>query len=217
MTTEASQSPALSPDVEILKQERELLLPDYGALVVNTDADMATAAQAVVKLHLFNKKAEELRKEKTAPLNAQVKWWNDQFKILTDPIGQLERTINSKVFAYRQLVEEARRKEQARQDALAAKRMERAEAKGITPAIPEIVAPIVAGPEKRIETDMAKVSFTENWTFQITDETLIPREYLMVDESKIRKVVKALKADTKIAGIKVFDQGGVSIRGNAAS
>ena len=214
MTTEASQQ-VLSPDIEILRQERELLLPDYGALVVNTDADMAVAAQAVVKLHLFNKKAEELRKEKTAPLNAQVKWWNDQFRILTDPIGQLERGINSKVFAYRQIVEAARRKEQARQDALAAKRMERAEAKGITSPIPEVIAPIVAGPEKSLTTDMGKASFTEKWNFQITDESLLPREYLMANEVKIRAVVKALKADTKIPGVRVFDEGGVSIRGNA--
>ena len=207
--------PNIIPELVALQQERELLLPDYGALVVNTDADMAAAAQAVVKLHLFNKKAEELRKEKTAPLNAQVKWWNDQFRVLTEPIGKLEQGINSKVFAYRRIVEEARRKEQARQDALAAKRMERAEAKGITPSIPEVVAPIVAGPEKSLTTDMGKASFTEKWNFTITDESLIPREYLMVDEVKIRKVVKALKADTKIPGVRVFDEGGVSIRGNA--
>lgn len=214
MITESRQD-IVPEEIGALEQERDLILPDYGALVVNTDADMAVAAQAVVKLHLFNKKAEELRKEKTAPLNAQVKWWNDQFKILTDPIGQLERSINSKVFAYRQMVEAARRKEQARQDALASKRMERAEAKGITPAIPEVVAPIVAGPEKRVETDFGKASFTEKWNFTITNEALIPREYLMVDEVKIRRVVKALKADTKIPGVRVFDEGGVSIRGNA--
>jgi hypothetical protein len=215
MEIESGQEITIQETLAPLQQERDLILPDYGALLVNNDADMAVATQAVVKLHLFTKRAEGLRKDMTAPLNERVKWINGQFAMLTDPIGQLERTINSKVFAYRQVVEAARRKEQARQDALAEKRQERAEAKGITPPIPEIVAPIVAGPEKRIETDFGKASFTEKWNFTITDETLIPREYLMVDEVKIRKVVKALKADTKIPGIRVFDEGGVSIRGNA--
>jgi hypothetical protein len=203
-------------EIGALQQERDLILPDYGALVVNNDADMAAAAQAVVKLHLFNKKAEELRKEKTAPLNAQVKWWNDQFRVLTEPIGKLEQGINSKMFAYRRIVEEARRKEQARQDALAAKRMERAEAKGVVSPIPEVIAPIVQGAEKRIETEFGGASFTAKWNFQITDESLLPREYLMANEVKIRAVVKALKADTKIPGVRVFDEGSVSIRGNAS-
>ena len=48
------------------------------------------------------------------------------------------------------------------------------------------------------------VSFVENWQFRITDSAKIPREYLMVDESKIRKIVKALKAGTSIPGVEVF-------------
>lgn len=216
MVMEPGQAIMLPQEVVELQQERDLILPDYGALAVTNDGDMSVAVEAVTRLHLFNKKAEEARKVLTAPLNEKVKWYNGQFAILTKPINDLERAIQGKVFTYRRMVEEARRKEQARQDALAAKRMERAEAKGITPAIPEVVAPIVAGPEKRIETELGKASFTEKWTFKIMDESLLPREFLMPNEVKIRAVVKALKADTKIAGIKVWDEGGVSIRGNAA-
>lgn len=42
------------------------------------------------------------------------------------------------------------------------------------------------------------------WKFEIFDETLIPREYLMVDEVKIGKVVRAMKGAIQIPGVKQF-------------
>lgn len=44
------------------------------------------------------------------------------------------------------------------------------------------------------------------WGFEIIDATLIPREYLVPDETKIRKVVFALRGDTNIPGIKPFEK-----------
>ena len=50
------------------------------------------------------------------------------------------------------------------------------------------------------------ISIPKVWTFEITDEALIPREYLLIDESRIRRVVTALKKDTNIPGVRVFEQ-----------
>jgi hypothetical protein len=47
------------------------------------------------------------------------------------------------------------------------------------------------------------VSFSENWGFDIVDEKLIPREFLLIDEKKIRQIVKALKGSTNIPGVQV--------------
>lgn len=41
----------------------------------------------------------------------------------------------------------------------------------------------------------------DNWVFTIEDANLIPREYLMPDEQKIRAYGKAMKADAKIPGV----------------
>ena len=51
----------------------------------------------------------------------------------------------------------------------------------------------------------AGTSNRKKYTFEITDAALIERQYLMVDESKIRKMVNALGADFKCAGVKVFE------------
>ena len=53
------------------------------------------------------------------------------------------------------------------------------------------------------------VSFTDTWTFEITNPAEVPREYLMVDEKKVGAVVRALKNETKIPGIKAIPGRGV--------
>jgi hypothetical protein len=70
----------------------------------------------------------------------------------------------------------------------------------VVPQAPVVVA-AVAGAQIR-----------ENWTFEITDESLLPREYLVPDMTKIRGVVKAMKGQTKIPGVRAFDQGTVAFR-----
>lgn len=56
------------------------------------------------------------------------------------------------------------------------------------------------------------VSYGETWDFEIVDESKIPREYLVLDLVKIRKVVKALKAMTDIPGVRVFARKSVAVK-----
>ena len=51
---------------------------------------------------------------------------------------------------------------------------------------------------------VAGVSTREVWRFEITDAAQIPREYLVVDEARIRTVVQALKGDARIPGVRVY-------------
>jgi len=69
--------------------------------------------------------------------------------------------------------------------------------------------PIEAPPPQVIlkETPSSKetgVSFREDFKFRIKDEQAIPRTYLMADEVKIGKVVRALKLLANIPGIEVY-------------
>jgi hypothetical protein len=54
------------------------------------------------------------------------------------------------------------------------------------------------------------ISTSERWLFEVIDATAIPREYLVIDESRIRKVVTALKADCKIPGVRVYSEKNIS-------
>lgn len=44
----------------------------------------------------------------------------------------------------------------------------------------------------------AGISYRDVWKYRVTDETKVPREYLMLDEKKIAAVVRALKGETRI-------------------
>lgn len=62
------------------------------------------------------------------------------------------------------------------------------------------VAPVILPSVKA----QVKASFRENWTFKITDQAIIPREYLIPDMTKIGQLVRALKGQTKIPGVVAF-------------
>lgn len=56
------------------------------------------------------------------------------------------------------------------------------------------------------------VSFRGGFDFEVTDDSLVPREYLSVDHKKIGAVVRALKEQARIPGVRVFPKTGVAGR-----
>jgi hypothetical protein len=90
-------------------------------------------------------------------------------------------------------------------------------------------SPVVILPSAAVE--VAGVSIRENWQFlysggspgqkwkDLSDDqrkrviALIPREFLIPDESAIGRVVKAMKSGTKIPGVQAYDAGTVAVRG----
>jgi len=80
---------------------------------------------------------------------------------------------------------------------------------------PERVAPIVA-PVVRAEPipEIQGLSVRRDWDFVIEDPSLVPVEYKIIDEKKIRGVVKALKDQARIPGVRVFQQENLMNRGN---
>ncbi len=83
----------------------------------------------------------------------------------------------------------------------AAKAEELLEAPVEAEAVPEPVVPftpVLSTP--KVEGAGAMVTV---WKFEITDEQAIPREYLVVNESAIGRVVSAQKGQTNIPGVRV--------------
>ena len=60
---------------------------------------------------------------------------------------------------------------------------------------------------------MEGISSATTWTFDVVDESLVPREFLELDRKKILGVVRAMKADTRIAGIIPRPDLGLRVRG----
>jgi hypothetical protein len=89
--------------------------------------------------------------------------------------------------------EEARRAARAEADRILARAAEEEKTIAPAPVIPE--APEIRG-----------LAMRENWDFEIVDEAAIPREYLVPDEVKIRRVVRIMKDKTAIPGIRAFNR-----------
>lgn len=73
---------------------------------------------------------------------------------------------------------------------------------------PLAVAPVVLpAPPK-----MAGESARTNWRYEIVDESLVPREYLMVDEKKLGAYARAMKTVASVPGVRFYAEQSVASR-----
>jgi len=56
------------------------------------------------------------------------------------------------------------------------------------------------------------VSYRDDWDFELVDPALVPREFLIVDDKKVRGVVKAMRNMTNIPGVRAFSRRAQSVK-----
>lgn len=125
--------------------------------------------------------------------------------------------LNKVMTAYK--IEEDRKRreeeEKLRQEALKAEEEKRlrdalqAEQEGNKEEAEAILETPVFVPPPIVETQAPKIDglgIQTVWQWKITNEALIPRTYLKVDEIKINGIVRALKDKTNISGIEVYPE-----------
>lgn len=204
------------PSVVALSPALEKLRAAAKNLVIKSAEGYEQAAQLLKNIKGSLATIEDARTRITGPLNASLREVNAQAKAAAAPFLADEATIKRAMIAYsdeqdrlqrerQRIANEAALKEQARLKEIA----DRAAAKGQTGKAEQFEERAAAVVAPVVQTEAPKVSgisIPKVWTFEITDEDLIPREYLVVDETRIRRVVTALKGDTKIPGVRVFEQ-----------
>lgn len=95
-----------------------------------------------------------------------------------------------------------RAEEAAKLAARAEAKIEKADAKAeqLEQQAAAVVAPVVQD-----QTPTFKgLSMRDSWKFEVVDPAKVPREFLAVDDSKIRRYVQAMKGDSKIDGVRVY-------------
>lgn len=207
--------PLVVPDEGTVAFKQALVVVDRAkAMVVRNDAEAEDAA-AIIK-EIKSRKTRWL--ELVEPLVKSAAENHKKAVALRDslakPLDEAERLIKARVGDFlaeqeRQRREaeaaaqaEAQRQAEAEQAAQvealeAAGQQEEAQAVAAAPVqAPIVIAAPVAKP--------AGVSTVETWHYQIVDSGKLPREYMMPDEKKIGQVVRAMKGQTNIAGVKVY-------------
>ncbi len=103
----------------------------------------------------------------------------------------------------RQRAEAKRKEEDARlKDAEALKKDGQHELADALLDAPIVIPPVVV---PKTETPTG-ISYRDNWKYRVTDESKVPRQYLVLDDKKIGGVVRAMKGETRIEGIEVYSE-----------
>jgi hypothetical protein len=130
-----------------------------------------------------------------------------------EPVEAAERLIKWKMSEYHSKEDERRREEERKLQEEARKKAKKeaedkqAEADFLAEITGETAEKIeVQVPEVKIEAPkkVDGVSYVTIWKFRIVDESLLPREFLVPDEKKIRDKVIQQKDMTNIPGIEVY-------------
>lgn len=204
--------PELKPDEKIVAPIRVYATN----LVIKTPEGYKQASERLVDLKTEIDRVEAEKDGVFKPINAGLRAFSALVKRALDPLKAYEVAIKAAMIKYSdeqdRLTREAQRIANEKADKARAKLLEKADAavadgkeskaEALIERAAAVQAPIVATGRPMV----AGISIPKVWTFEITDESLIPREYLLVDEVRIRKVVTALKGDTKIPGVRAFEQ-----------
>ena len=205
---------------EIIAQKElsqaEIILQKAEAQQIKTQEDAEAGNDLLKDIKNKSKEIEGLRTSFVKPLNDTVGLINSWFKKPLAVLADAEKKLKSGIMAYDNEVRRQIEEQQAKLQAEAAERerkereklearADKAEASGKTGKADElrqqaeevtIQAPVLAAPKSTI-------SYRTDYDFEVVDKALIPEKYKLIDETTIRKVVRAEKEACEIPGIKI--------------
>lgn len=185
------------------------------AAIIETDMDFQGAGEFRKELRGESKRLDEMEKSATRPMLQSLETVRGWFRPVKEGLKQAMSIMDNKLVAYdrkkederRKIEAEAREKARKEQEKLHTKADKQAEAGQFEKAIDtrtkaeEIVTPTVAMPPP---PKVAGMHTRETWTYEVTQEDLIPDEYWVVDHKKLGAAVRAFKNAKHIPGIRQF-------------
>jgi hypothetical protein len=190
-------------EVSIVKQQATKALTAAEALNITTQEDYESATDMLSKIKTVGKMISERKKAITAPLMESLNSVRDLFKPIEQSHANAERIIKDKMLDYQRKLDEDREKEKAR----IAARVEKGTMKAET-AIKKVeeMAPVPTSAKGKV----GQVVTRTIKRVRITDETKIPREYLMPNMALINEAV--LKQGVEIPGVEMYEEKTIAAR-----
>lgn len=213
----------ISVNIDTVEEQKKTsdvpVLCEKAELIISNQSDYEAASTVLSEVKSRYKELDAQRKEITKPIDAAKKAVMDLFKTPLELLEKAESKIKGLMIGYANEQERKAREEQlrlqkiadaeaARQKKILDEKIARAEASGKTEKAEElqmqketitpIVAPIIA---PQIETPKG-VSYREQWSAEIIDEKLIPREYLIVNLQALNKIAAATKGTISVPGVR---------------
>lgn len=180
---------------EKLKKEVDLVLYENQSIAVGNKEEYSKAGDVLKLVKNKVKSLEDKRKEYTSGLVAQKKAIDDDFKEMQKPLKELITKIDNVMVVWN-IAEQKRLDDE--QKKLEDEAMEKLKESGESDVDVEVINEGL----KSNRGDIATSTMTQTYTFEIENIDEVPREYLIVDQVKVGKIVRESKGKTKIAGIK---------------
>jgi|GEM_PF-2400646 len=202
----------------VFQQECNLTAQRAKTITIIRDPETnAKAADWAVETKKLLKRLEELRKKIVGPYNSYLTQVNGFFKLYTEPLMQAETYLSRQLGNYRQFQENEARRIKAEQEAETRKIQKQledeaaaAKAKDIHYEPAPIVAPVAPEIQRVTRTSGGSTSQRKDWTFEVENESLIDREFLMLNEKKLREHIKGGLRNTP--GVRIFEEFTTRIR-----
>ena len=182
-------------------------------VIVDNDSYLASA-EDLKQIKAQIKAIEDYRKSITDPINEQIKRIKAFFDVPINKLKEAEEVIKGAILKYQKEQERIRLEEQARlREEDEKRRLEleqkakKLEEQGKTEKAEEvkqqaetIITPILANDTVKV----AGISKMKVWKYRITNESLIPREYLIPNEKMLTQIAKSTKGALKIPGVEFY-------------
>lgn len=184
-------------DIQVVEEKIKGMKAMVANIEVTDDATLKLAAERANDIKTLKKFIEQTKEKYTAPAKEIIKQAKAQYEPYEEECDQAITTLKAKAGKYMDEVEaERRRKEES-----IAKRVESGRLKNETA---ERKLEEIGNEQKTVKTESgAKLVRKVNRTVEITDRNLVPDEYWIIDEVKLRKVVLA---GVEVPGTKIVEE-----------
>jgi len=185
----------ITKEVSEYKDQVSLVQSKANKLVIASDEDMANGSDILSELRLVEKFITERKKAITKPLMDGLASARDLFKPLEKNYADATKIVKDKMLKFALSEEDRIEKEKGKVEA----RVEKGTMK-VETAVDKMDS--IGEVKKSFAGEKSKISIREVTKIRITDESLIPREYLTPDVNKITEAV--LKKGLEISGVKIY-------------
>jgi len=182
-------------------------------LVVSDDKSAKQSIEMVAQADKLFKTLDKKRKEIIDKPDTFVRSFNSFVKVFKDSLASIMADGKKKFADYGYSLELQRRiDEKKAQDEVKKKQDEldkKAEKAGVQPVeMPKMVAPVKREP---VRSSSGSASIKTEWDYEVLDLSKVPRNWLCVDQSKVKITIKA--GIRKIEGIRIFEKPVTRYRG----
>lgn len=157
---------------------------------ITSDAEFQKAGEFLLKIKEAKKRVKDVLDPFVRDQHDAWKRAVERRKKYEEPLDKAEAIIKPMLSQYQE------RKE--REEILALEAQAQAAESGDMEAA--LSMPVPSGEAPKVDG----LTFREHWQFEVQDPNAVPREFLKPDDEKIGRMVRAMRGETRIPGVRVW-------------